>query len=176
MLPTLTRAPEHHEWLWRLFTVMLIALLMLLAFPAQALPAQAQPAVSPGTRIRLALPDSASPVIATMVSGDANSLTVTDAARQSRRIPLAELLRVEVSEGRSTHRRAGATVGGLLGGALFATMACGFSDGSCAVSGSTVGGFLVYYAIGAIPGAMYGASVGSRRLGDEQWREVWRRP
>lgn len=45
----------------------------------------------------------------------------------------------------------GAVIGGLTTGAAFVGAACAFSDGSCSVS-ANVSGFMVYYAVGAVPG------------------------
>lgn len=144
----------------------------------------AQPVVATGTRVRLWLPDSVVPAQVADVAGlrigsvaamDSATL-VLRAGTATHRVPLASLARLDVSEGRPSHRTAGAVIGGLVSGALFVGAACGFSDGSCDVNSGNVGGFLAYYAIGALPGVFIGRAVGGRMHGEERWREVWRRP
>ncbi|MBL0170318.1 MAG: hypothetical protein IPP90_06220 [Gemmatimonadaceae bacterium] len=150
-----------------------------------ATPLTAQPILSIGTRVRVWMPDSVLPIgmrdgggirVGTVSAMDASVLQLRSDATAPLRLPLATLTRLEVSAGRSSHRTAGAVVGGLLSGAAFVGLACGFTDGSCAVNSGNVGGFLAYYAIGAIPGVFIGRAIGGHLTGEERWREVWRKP
>lgn len=148
-------------------------------------PMAAQPVLETGTRIRIWLPDSVMPADAADRAGarigvvarmDASTLVLRVRTSERRAVPLAVLTRIDVSAGRPTHRVAGALLGGVLSGGAFVGMACGFSDGSCAVNSGNIGGFLGYYAVGAIPGVFIGRAIGGRMQGSERWREVWRRP
>ncbi len=144
----------------------------------------AQPVMEAGTRVRVWLPDTA-PTAASrnlpwsrvghVESMDARTIVLRIDGGTTDRLSLTNLVQLDSSAGQSTHRMSGAIVGGLLSGAAFVGMVCGFSDGSCAVNGGNVGGFLGYYAIGAIPGVFIGRAVGGRMRGDDRWIVVWRR-
>ena len=138
----------------------------------------AQRVLEPGTRVRVAVGGGvpgAGLLIGTVTTMDATAIGVQMDLGPARSLPLASVLRIDVSRGRGTHRGVGAALGGVLSGAAFVVLACKFSDGSCDVGGSNVGGFMAYYAIGAIPGVFAGASIGGRYPGNERWREHWRR-
>ena len=146
--------------------------------------ADAQPLLTRGTRVRVSIADGSpeaartarpTPLTGVVSSMDATALMLVLGEGPERRVPLGALLRIDVSAGRSTRRTAGAIIGGLVSGAVFVGAACGFSDGSCGVNSSNVGGFLAYYAVGAIPGVFIGRSIGGRMQGEERWRELWRR-
>lgn len=148
-------------------------------------PAGAQPVLPAGTRARVVMVDSTSAtsgargrgvLTGTVVSSDSTVLLL-ETAPPPRRIALAVagLQRIDVSRGRPNRRAMGAVIGGLISGAAFVGAACAFSDGSCDVRGD-LGGFLAYYAVGALPGALVGDRVGARRPGPERWKTVWTAP
>ena len=87
-------------------------------------------------------------------------------------LPLNTVRQIDVSRGRSDRRVLGAILGGAISGTAFVAAACAFSDGSCDV-GNHVGGFIAYYAVGAIPGIFVGRSIGSRHHGAERWEVGW---
>ncbi len=143
----------------------------------------AQPVMATGTRVRAWFPDTAVPRLSRdrlvsqtggVESMDARAIVLRVDGGTTHRVSLATLVQLDSSAGRSTHRLSGAIVGGLLSGAAFVGMVCGFSSGSCAVDGGNVGGFLGYYAVGAIPGIFFGRAVGGRMQGAERWRIVWK--
>lgn len=145
-------------------------------------PMAAQPSVTAGARVRVLVSDTvAAPeatsrprwTVGTVVSSTSSVLVLrTTPSGPQQNVSFAELRRIEVSRGRSNHRWIGATIGGLISGGAFVAAACAFSDGSCSVS-DNVGGFLGYYAVGAIPGAIVGGAIGSRHYGRERWRQIW---
>lgn len=145
---------------------------------------RAQPVLPTGSRARLWLRDtttlplshdrvvSRSGVVA-VVDGQVILIRLDDG--ETHRVPLSAVVRADSSTGRSSRRLAGAVFGGVLTGAAFVGSSCWFSDGSCAVNGSNVSGFLVYYAVGAIPGVFIGRAIGGRIQGPERWQTVWTR-
>ena len=141
----------------------------------------AQPDIAPGTRVRVTvranvLPGGAGQRIGTVTSTSGDAFLVrVERSTDTLRLSYADLTRVEVSLGRKTRKLRGAIIGGLLTGSAFVSMACAFSNGSCDIS-KDVGGFLAYYAVGAIPGVIIGTAIGSRLHGPEQWRSVWAGP
>lgn len=144
-----------------------------------SLPLRAQPALDPGTRVRVYSVDSAVAValrqalIGRVVRSRPDTLSLLpDASGLEVRLASHSLERIDVSAGRPTHAIGGGIVGGLISGGAFVALACAFSNGSCRI-GHQVGGFLAYYATGAIPGAVVGAVVGSRTHGPERWRTIW---
>jgi surface antigen len=147
--------------------------------------ANAQPLLDRGTRVRVSIggglpetggrPQATQSLSGLVASMDTAAIVVALGSGMERHVPLQSLLRIEVSAGHGSRRTAGTIVGGLVSGALFVGAACGFSDGSCGVSSSNVGGFLAYYAVGALPGVFIGRAIGARMQGEERWRELWRR-
>lgn len=156
--------------------VILGALVLLLSHPLSA-----QPALDRGSRVRVYSADPAAAALRQALIGrvvrsmpDSLSL-VTDPPAREVSLPSQSLSRIDVSVGRATHALAGGVIGGLVTGGGFVALACAFSSGSCRV-GNQVGGFIGYYAVGAIPGVVVGAMVGSRMQGPERWRTIWTRP
>ena len=151
-----------------------IALALAVAFPLAA-----QPSLRPGARIRVRTTAdtlAATPAewrVGTVVSSTARALILRPAPlADSVVVPMTEIRRIDLSLGQPSHRRTGAVIGGLLSGAAFVGLACAFSDGSCRV-GDNVGGFLGYYAVGAVPGALVGGALGARHRGRERWEQVY---
>lgn len=145
-------------------------------------PVAAQPTLDPGSRVRIYWADtgavSALPqaLIGRVSHRTPSALSVVpDRSALEVSVPLPSLLRIDVSAGRGTHAVAGGIIGGLISGGGFVALACAFANGSCRV-GNQLGGFLAYYAAGAIPGAIVGVAVGSRIPGPERWRPSWVRP
>ena len=143
-------------------------------------PVGAQLAISPGTRIRVRAADSATSqpgdaargwVIGTVVANPPPALVLA-AGPVRVSYDMNEVRQVDVSRGRPNRRWRGAILGGLLSGAAFTGAVCAFSSGSCDIS-EDVGGFLAYYVIGAIPGAIIGGAIGARHVGKERWERVW---
>ncbi len=148
----------------------LAMLSMVVSMRATSLPAQSPVAV--GTRVRVFFRASnASPVIGVVQRQDADALRMIVSARDTV-FPFAQLQRIEISGGRSNHRWRGAAIGGAISSLAFVEMACAMSNGSCS-PGQDIGGFLVYAAVGAVPGALVGGYVGARMTGEERWRAVW---
>ena len=87
-------------------------------------------------------------------------------------LALTTVRQIDISRGRSDHRVLGGIIGGAISGGAFVAAACAFSDGSCDI-GKHVGGFIAYYAVGAIPGVLIGRSIGSRHHGAERWEVRW---
>ena len=160
------------------------------AWLALGSPLPAQPPLATGTRLRVLVKDTlvrdgaartdgaagGGWRIGAVVSAVPPTLTLeTSPPGRRDAIPLAAVTRIDVSRGRPTRRGRGAVVGGLLSGGAFVGLACAFSDGSCRV-GDDVGGFLLYFATGAIPGVIVGRSVGSRMRGPERWETLWTAP
>ena len=138
----------------------------------------AQPAMSPGARVRVTgrasvFAGDASPHIGTVTSSGGDALTfLPEFSADTLRLRYADLARMDVSRGRKDRKVRGAVLGGLITGAGFVSLACAFSNGSCDI-GQDVGGFLAYFAVGAVPGVILGVIVGSGMRGPEQWRTVW---
>ena len=140
----------------------------------------AQPSMTPGTRVRISTaPPSAvaAPTLARHVGNFVSSTPATIVidtgdARQPMEITIGSIRKIDVSRGRPSRKWTGALVGGLVSGGAFVGLACAFSNGSCNV-GDNVGGFLAYYAVGAIPGAIVGGAIGSRHHGAERWQQIW---
>ena len=146
-----------------------------------ALPLAAQPPLRPGARIRVrtTADSSAAPTssigwrVGNVVSSTPQDLILRPSPlAEAITLPMTQIQRIDVSLGRPSHRRGGAVLGGLLSGGAFVGLACAFSDGSCKVS-DNVGGFLAYYAVGAIPGVLVGGAIGSRLRGPERWKRVY---
>lgn len=141
---------------------------------------RAQPSMTPGTRVRISTaPLSAvdAPVLARHVGNFVSSTPATividtGEVRQPMGIAIGAIRQIDVSRGRPSRKRTGALIGGLVTGGAFVGLACAFSNGSCNV-GDNVGGFLAYYAVGAIPGAIVGGAIGARRYGAERWQQIW---
>lgn len=154
---------------------------LMLALPALliSLPLRAQPTLNPGVRVRVYSSDSAvSSALREALTGrvsrstPSSLLLVTDYSGLEVSVPSQSLLRIDLSAGHGTHALAGGVIGGLISGGGFVALACAFSNGSCRIS-NHVGGFLAYYAVGAIPGAVVGVAVGSRKHTAERWRTIW---
>ena len=154
-------------------------LMLALAVLLISLPLRAQPTLNPGVRVRVYSSDSAvSSVLREALTGRVSRSTpstlllVADPSGTEVSLPSHSLLRIDVSAGRGTHAVAGGVIGGLISGAGFVGLACAFSNGSCRID-NHVGGFLAYYAVGAIPGAVVGVAMGSRMHTPERWRTIW---
>ena len=138
--------------------------------------------VSPGTRVRVTtLPSLAVDTsgrqlvrhVGRVVSSTPTDFEfVSESSRWTRVLAFSQVSQLDVSAGRKSRALAGGVLGGLLSGGAFVGTACAFSSGSCDI-GSNAGGFLGYYAVGAIPGAIVGAVVGRRLHGAERWRTLW---
>ena len=145
--------------------------------------AGAQPSIAPGTRVRVSIsPTSAAQAaktesrIGTLVSSTATIVVIdTGSVANWATFAIGDIRQIDVSRGRPNHKWMGAGLGGLLSGGAFVALACGFSNSSCNV-GDNVGGFIAYYAVGAIPGAIVGGAIGSRHRGAERWERVWISP
>lgn len=144
-----------------------------------SLPLRAQPTLDPGTRVRIYSADSiAASALRQARIGRVSRSTpsalslIPDQSALEVSVPSQSLVRIDVSAGRGTHAVAGGVIGGLITGGGFVALACAFANGSCRIS-NQVGGFLAYYAVGAIPGAVVGAVLGSRMQGPERWRTIW---
>jgi hypothetical protein len=148
-----------------------------------AAPIAAQPPLTQGTRVRVfARADSLTRpagavsrgwIAGTVVSSTPEALVLSPAPLSEPVVlPTQDVLRIDVSRGRPNHKWRGATIGGLLSGSAFVALSCWFSDGSCNV-GENVGGFLAYFAVGAVPGAVVGGARGARQQGPERWQQVW---
>ena len=144
-----------------------------------SLPLRAQPTLNPGVRVRVYSSDSAlSSALREARTGRVSRSTpgslllVVDDSGLEVSLPSHSLLRIDLSAGRGTHAVAGGVIGGLISGGGFVALACAFSNGSCRID-NHIGGFLAYYATGAIPGALVGVAVGSRMHTPERWRTIW---
>lgn len=146
-----------------------------------ALPCAAQPNAPDGARVRVFVAptteggNAASALqtyIGVLKSRGPGVVVVDTGSAQSMSIALSSVRQIDVSRGRPNRRLIGSVIGGVITGGVFVAAACAFSDGSCTIRGH-VGGFIAYYAVGAIPGVLIGASIGSRRQGPERWEEAW---
>ncbi len=162
---------------------MMLAWMMMLAAESVF----AQPPLETGTRVRLSLrspvPDSlgtrsadarADAVIGAVQSTDGSAMAVLADAGALQRVPLADVLRIEVSRGPGTRAGIGALVGGLLG----SFVAINAQLGGCARSDEDVmcvqGSRMTQTMLGAVGGGLViGALIGSNVRGPERWREVW---
>lgn len=153
--------------------------MLALAALLSSFPVYAQPTLNPGVRVRVYRSDSAvSSALREALTGRVSRSTpntlllVADPSGLEVSISPRSLLRIDLSAGRGTHAVAGGVIGGLISGGGFVALACAFSNGSCRI-GNRLGGFLAYYAVGAIPGAVVGVAVGSRMHTPERWRTIW---
>ncbi|HEX6746952.1 MAG TPA: hypothetical protein VF092_06610 [Longimicrobium sp.] len=144
--------------------VLLALLLLLAAVPlrAQAIPADSLPV---GRRVRVTVPE----LYGERVSGHVweltrDTLVIGDKEGWSRRtIPLSGISRIDVSQGRTN----GAVFGGLIGGAIFGGVRyvlAGVGDETVDKAQRNV---LLAGAVGALLGAVAGASV------SESWRRIY---
>lgn len=144
---------------------------------------RAQPPVTPGTRVRISVaPPSAVEAlqparrVGRFVSSTPTTFVIdTGNGQEPIAIAIGAIRQIDVSRGRASHKWTGVAVGGLVSGGAFVGLACAFSNGSCNV-GDDIGGFLAYYAVGAIPGAIVGGAIGSRHYGGERWQQIWAPP
>ena len=141
--------------------------------------AVAQPSLAPGTRVRVSIvPTSGvaaeAPVhVGTFVSSTPAAIVINTGTPPSpTTFAIGTIRQIDVSRGRPDRKWTGVVLGGLLSGGAFVALVCGFSNGSCNV-GDNVGGFVAYYAVGAIPGAIVGGAIGSRHYGAERWQQIW---
>jgi len=145
----------------------------------------AQPSLPQGTRVRVFTtgtparadePGNHEAHVGTLVASTPTNIVI-DTGSLTHRVTIAvgDVRRIDVSRGASDRRWSGAVIGGLISGGAFVALACAFSDGSCKI-GNNVGGFVAYYAVGAIPGALVGGAIGSRQRGPERWERVWASP
>lgn len=149
--------------------------MVLLAIATLSAPTFAQPTLESGTRLRVTMKDTTTQ-IGRLVSTTPTALTLDVApSRAVRTIDFADAWRIEISRGWTDRRKSGRVVGGLVSGAAFVGFVCAFSDGSCAI-GDEVGGFLAYYALGAIPGVIIGGKIGAGMRGQERWEPAWSAP
>lgn len=141
---------------------------------------RAQPAMTPGTRVRISItPPSAAEArqpawrAGRFVSSTPTTLVIdTGNVHEPLGVAIGSIRQIDVSRGRPSRKWTGAVVGGLVSGGAFVALACAFSNGSCNV-GDNISGFLAYYAVGAIPGAIVGGAIGARHHGAERWRQIW---
>jgi hypothetical protein len=144
-------------------------------------PASAQLSLRVGDRVRVttrepalhpAVPNAQTThsVIGDVVALTGDSLVLST---DGWRLPLARagLLRVEVSRGRA-HRsvRLGAVIGGAVTGGILVSVACGMAGRDCALRNAPQ--MTALFAIGAIPGALIGATVAEIWTTGERWDEV----
>jgi hypothetical protein len=136
--------------------------------------------MTPGTRVRISIapPSAAEPLhpawrVGRFVSSTPTTLVIdTGNVQEPMGVAIGSIRQVDVSRGRPNRKWTGAAVGGLVSGGAFVALACAFSNGSCNV-GDNIGGFLAYYAAGAIPGAIVGGAIGARHYGAERWQQIW---
>ena len=143
---------------------------------------RAQPSITPGTRVRISIAppvavEATQPAwrVGRFVSRTPTTFAIDTGAQQPIGIAIGAIRQIDVSRGRPNRKWTGAVLGGLLSGGAFVALACGFSNGSCNV-GDNVGGFIAYYAVGAIPGAVGGGAIGARHYGAERWQQIWVSP
>ena len=149
-----------------------------------ALPCAAQPTLPQGARVRVLVTNS-SPApssvsapqayVGTLRSTGESRVVIDTGSGAPIALALGSIRRIDVSRGRPNRRLIGSIIGGAISGGIFVAAACAFSDGSCDI-GSHVGGFVAYYAVGAIPGVFIGGAIGSHHYGAERWREAWAPP
>ena len=147
-----------------------LVVMSLTVAPLVTISSQELPPLKPGDRIRATAPTlSPSPLVGTVVAFEANSLMV-QRGTGTRRLSLASLTRLEMSQGRRSHAALGAGVGLLVGAGVGAVIGSGCkaiivpvsSEGGCiAVGAAVIGG------AGALVGAVTGALVRT-----ERWAEV----
>lgn len=145
----------------------------------------AQPSLPQGTRVRVFTagtparadePGNNEAHVRTLAASTPGNIVI-DTGSSTHRVTIAvgDVRRIDVSRGASDRKWSGAVIGGLISGGAFVALACAFSNGSCKI-GNNVGGFVAYYAVGAIPGALVGGAIGSRQRGPERWERVWAPP
>jgi hypothetical protein len=147
-----------------------LVVMSLTVAPLVTISSQELPPLKPGDRIRATAPTlSPSPLVGTVVAFEANSLMVKRGTG-TRRLSLASLTRLEMSQGRRSHAALGAGIGLLVGAGVGAVIGSGCkaiivpvsSEGGCiAVGAAAIGG------AGALVGAVTGALVRT-----ERWAEV----
>jgi hypothetical protein len=147
-----------------------LVVMSLTVAPLVTISSQELPPLKPGDRIRATAPTlSPSPLVGTVVAFEANSLMV-QRGTGTRRLSLASLTRLEMSQGRRSHAALGAGIGLLVGAGVGAVIGSGCkaiivpvsSEGGCiAVGAAVIGG------AGALVGAVTGALVRT-----ERWAEV----
>lgn len=129
----------------------------------------ARPVLAWGTRVRVIAPSMLGPITGTVVSHDANLLTLrTDAHGDTLRLPTASLVSLEVRAGQE--RRilrgaavgllAGAGIGALLGYATYEEARCTPDSFFCFDFGpetAALGGAAVLGGVGVLAGALFGA-------------------
>jgi hypothetical protein len=147
-----------------------LVVMSLTVAPLVTISSQELPPLKPGDRIRATASTlSPSPLVGTVVAFEANSLMV-QRGTGTRRLSLASLTRLEMSQGRRSHAALGAGIGLLVGAGVGAVIGSGCkaiivpvsSEGGCiAVGAAVIGG------AGALVGAVTGALVRT-----ERWAEV----
>jgi len=135
---------------------------------------RAGPALEPDARIRVTVASSLRPITGVVVAHRGDTLIVrTDADGRTMTVPLAQVIRLDVSCGATTNTRRGAVVG-LGSGAIIGTVAGALSYRKPDCSGAPfcldfgpVPEMLVGAALGSLAGALVGAVIGSART------EIW---
>ena len=168
--------------LWQSMGLLLHRCAFAILIVVHATTGRAQPSITPGTRVRISIAPPAAveamqPAwrVGRFVSRTPTTFVIDTGVHPPIEIAIGTIRQIDVSRGRPNRKWTGAVLGGLLSGGAFVALACGFSNGSCNI-GDNVGGFIAYYAVGAIPGAIVGGAIGSRHRGAERWQRVWGSP
>jgi hypothetical protein len=151
-----------------------LAVLLLSATASAQDTTRAGPALEPDTRIRMTVASSLRPVTGVVVAHRGDTLIVrTDADGRTMTVPLAQVIRLDVSRGATTNTRRGAVVGlgsgalvGLvLGAVTYKKPDC--SDVPFCLDFGPGPDMLVGASLGGVAGAFVGAVIGSART------EIW---
>jgi hypothetical protein len=151
-----------------------LLLLSIASVPSTAVHAQVrEPEIPPGARVRVSAPALSQRAVIGRYEGlNADSLSLMPVRTGSlMRIPLSQISRLELSDGRN--RAGGATVGALLGfgvsvaGGFLCLAVCPTSPGSGA-NLAPVGGLFLGIFVGLPVGGAIGATVFAR----ERWRPI----
>lgn len=114
-------------------------------------------------------------VIGTLVRLRSDELRIQTSAQETVRVPVAEVSRLDVSNGRRSNARKGGIVGAAFGGVLgiaVGALAGAFANDESSEPGNHIPESIAYgFAFGAASGALIGLGIGSMSQGDD-WREV----
>jgi hypothetical protein len=152
---------------------LLVAVLALCAAGTTSLPGQVIPA---GTRLRVRLKgDPQTVLFGTLVRVQRDTVLLQpryDPAATLTTVPLANVARVDISQGRHGHAKAGAFIGGGLGALTGGVIFAGFRNMFGLASGSEkAGAAFVGAVVGGAGGAAVGALVGSG-IRSEGWKNA----